>query len=204
MYGTFTEFGFDWLARQILARDNPDEATLYVSPLDLILVEDVERFVSQAAPLSISDESSAQDHGIELARLSELIAPMSEAAGDFELIAASDARYAAWRDQGLATLARDFSEEIWDPDSPSRAMADAVLLAQHVSVRDQDYAVRDGEVVPRSPEGRLFPGRRFRHYFHGALEAKEGLAIALEATELAGITPEAYLDLYRSVAGLIG
>ena len=51
--------------------------------------------------------------------------------------------------------------------------------------RDQDYVVKDGEVIIVDEfTGRLMYGRRYNEGLHQAIEAKEGVEVARESRTL--------------------
>ena len=71
--------------------------------------------------------------------------------------------------------------------------------------RDQDYVVKDGEVIIVDEfTGRLMPGRRWRDGLHQAVEAKEGVKIQRENQTLATITFQNYFRMYKKLAGMTG
>ncbi len=81
----------------------------------------------------------------------------------------------------------------------------AALKAWNLFHRDQQYIVKDGEVVIVDEfTGRLMYGRRYSDGIHQAIEAKEGLAVRSEDQTLATITFQNYFRLYGKLAGMTG
>ena len=81
----------------------------------------------------------------------------------------------------------------------------AALKAWHIFHKEQQYIVKDGEVVIVDEfTGRLMYGRRYSEGIHQAIEAKEGLAVKSEDQTLATITFQNYFRLYRKLAGMTG
>ena len=71
--------------------------------------------------------------------------------------------------------------------------------------RDQDYVVKDGEVIIVDEfTGRLMYGRRYNEGLHQAIEAKEGVEVARESRTLATITFQNYFRLYDKLSGMTG
>src|SRR5690606_26971810 len=71
--------------------------------------------------------------------------------------------------------------------------------------RDQQYIVKDGEVViVDESTGRLAEGRKWWDGVHQAVEAKEGLAISLGTMNAAQITIQQFFRLYSRLAGMTG
>jgi preprotein translocase subunit SecA len=81
----------------------------------------------------------------------------------------------------------------------------AALKAWHLFHKDQQYIVKDGEVVIVDEfTGRLMYGRRYSDGIHQAIEAKEGLTVRSEDQTLATITFQNYFRLYEKLAGMTG
>jgi len=81
----------------------------------------------------------------------------------------------------------------------------AALKAWHLFHRDQQYIVKDGEVIIVDEfTGRLMQGRRYSDGIHQAIEAKEGIHVRSEDQTLATITFQNYFRLYDKLAGMTG
>ncbi len=81
----------------------------------------------------------------------------------------------------------------------------AALKAWHLFHRDQQYIVKDGEVVIVDEfTGRLMYGRRYSDGIHQAIEAKEKLQVRSEDQTLATITFQNYFRLYDKLGGMTG
>ncbi len=79
------------------------------------------------------------------------------------------------------------------------------LKAESLFLRDDDYAVIDGEVkIVDEFTGRILEGRRWSEGLHQAIEAKEGVAIREENQTLATITLQNYFRLYDKLSGMTG
>ena len=77
-----------------------------------------------------------------------------------------------------------------------------VLLDYH---RDQQYVIRDGEVViVDESTGRLAEGRRWRDGVHQAVEAKEQLELSFPTRHAAQITIQDLMQQYERIAGMTG
>jgi preprotein translocase subunit SecA len=81
----------------------------------------------------------------------------------------------------------------------------AALKAWNLFHRDQQYIVKEGEVIIVDEfTGRLMYGRRYSDGIHQAIEAKEGLKVRSEDQTLATITFQNYFRLYKKLAGMTG
>src|SRR3954453_4246076 len=79
------------------------------------------------------------------------------------------------------------------------------LKAESLFHRDDDYAVIDGEVkIVDEFTGRILEGRRWSEGLHQAIEAKEGVSIREENQTLATITLQNYFRLYDKLSGMTG
>jgi preprotein translocase subunit SecA len=79
------------------------------------------------------------------------------------------------------------------------------LKAESLFLRDDDYAVIDGEVkIVDEFTGRILEGRRWSEGLHQAIEAKEGVPIREENQTLATITLQNYFRLYDKLSGMTG
>lgn len=79
------------------------------------------------------------------------------------------------------------------------------LYANFVMKRDNNYIVKDGEIVIVDEfTGRLMPGRRYSEGLHQAIEAKENVKIRDENKTLATITFQNYFRLYKKLSGMTG
>ncbi len=81
----------------------------------------------------------------------------------------------------------------------------SALRANHLMKRDNNYIVKEGEIVIVDEfTGRLMPGRRYSEGLHQAIEAKEGLKIKDENKTLATITFQNYFRMYKKLSGMTG
>ena len=81
----------------------------------------------------------------------------------------------------------------------------AALRAWNLFHKDQQYIVKDGEVIIVDEfTGRLMHGRRYSDGIHQAIEAKEGIKVRGEDQTLATITFQNLFRLYDHLAGMTG
>ena len=79
------------------------------------------------------------------------------------------------------------------------------LRAQYIMKKDQNYIVKDGEIIIVDEfTGRLMEGRKYSNGLHQAIEAKEGLEIRDENKTLATITFQNFFRLYDKLSGMTG
>ena len=79
------------------------------------------------------------------------------------------------------------------------------LRAHNLMHRDQDYVVKDDEVlIVDEFTGRIMPGRRYSDGLHQAIEAKEHVKIKRESKTLATITFQNFFNKYQKKSGMTG
>ena len=79
------------------------------------------------------------------------------------------------------------------------------LRAHNLMFRDQDYVVKDNEVmIVDEFTGRIMPGRRYSDGLHQAIEAKEHVKVKRESKTLATITFQNFFNKFDKKAGMTG
>ncbi len=79
------------------------------------------------------------------------------------------------------------------------------LRANYLMFRDQDYVVKDDQVmIVDEFTGRIMPGRRYSDGLHQAIEAKEHVKVKRESRTLATITFQNFFNKYEKKAGMTG
>ena len=79
------------------------------------------------------------------------------------------------------------------------------LRANYLMFKDQDYIVKDDQVVIVDAfTGRLMPGRRFSDGLHQAIEAKEHVKVKRESMTLATITFQNFFNKFEKKSGMTG
>jgi preprotein translocase subunit SecA len=199
-YGTNNEFGFDYL------RDNmAEELTQCVQrELYYAIVDEVDSILIDEArtPLIISGQGTDSTEKYQLyARL----IPRLEKEVDYTVD--EKTRSSALTDEGMVKMEKWTGiRNLYDFENTEEAHQINVALKAHALYhRDEDYIVRDGEVVIVDEfTGRTMPGRRWSDGLHQAIEAKEGVKVQQEMQTLATITFQNYFRLYRKLAGMTG
>ena len=97
-------------------------------------------------------------------------------------------------------------QSLYDPESTTIVHhVTQALRAHKLYTKDQQYIVRDGEVMLIDEfTGRMMKGRRLSDGLHQAIEAKEGVQIQPENTTLASVTFQNYFRLYEKLGGMTG
>jgi len=79
------------------------------------------------------------------------------------------------------------------------------LRAHNLMFRDQDYVVKDDQVlIVDEFTGRIMPGRRYSDGLHQAIEAKEHVKVKRESKTLATITFQNFFNKFTKKAGMTG
>ena len=199
-YGTNNEFGFDYL------RDNMVlEPEMKVQrPLAYAIVDEVDNVLIDEArtPLIISGQA---EEPLDTYQTFAKIVPTLEPGVDFTTEGKS--RTVSLTEPGIDKVERALGIKNIFEDENARLtrFLEAALRAEFMYNRDQEYVVRNGEVVIVDEfTGRLMDGRRYSEGLHQAIEAKEGVKIERETITLATVTYQNYFRMYRKLAGMTG
>ncbi len=214
-YGTNNEFGFDYLRDNMaLYRENMVQrghAFAIVDEVDSILIDEAR------TPLIISGagekSSDLYERADKLARtLTKFVIKETDDKVDMDdidqdYIVDEKAKTAVLTKNGIAKAEKFFGiENLSDNEGAdiNRYLTQAIR-AYGIMHRDEDYVVKDGEVIIVDPfTGRLMPGRRYSNGLHQALEAKEGVTVERENRTLATITFQNYFRMYGKLSGMTG
>ncbi|MED9927240.1 MAG: SEC-C metal-binding domain-containing protein, partial [Lachnospiraceae bacterium] len=110
-------------------------------------------------------------------------------------------------EQGVKKVEKFFSiENLADPENLEiQHNIILALRAHNLMHRDQDYVVKDDEVmIVDEFTGRIMPGRRYSDGLHQAIEAKEHVKVKRESKTLATITFQNFFNKYDKKGGMTG
>jgi preprotein translocase subunit SecA len=199
-YGTNNEFGFDYL------RDNMvvELGQRVQRGLHYAIVDEVDNILIDEArtPLIISGpaEQSPKEYNT-FARLVPNLDPEQDYAIDEKHNSVS------LTTDGISKLEKMLGvKNLYDSSNYGLVhFVENALKANTIYQRDQEYVVRDGEVIIVDEfTGRLMAGRRYSDGIHQAIEAKEGVQIQRETITYAAITLQNYFRLYEKLSGMTG
>ena len=198
-YCTNNELGFDYLRDNMAVtkeqRVQRGHAFAIVDEVDSILIDEAR------TPLIISGRGmKSGEQYIQAQRFVKTLKPE-----DYE----KDEKTKALNltESGIAKAERYFKlDNLSDIDNLElNHHINNALKANFIMFRDENYIVKDGEVVIVDEfTGRLMPGRRYNDGLHQAIEAKEGVEIKDENKTLATITFQNYFRLYNKLSGMTG
>ncbi|MEA2645629.1 MAG: preprotein translocase subunit SecA [Chloroflexota bacterium] len=199
-YGTNNEFGFDYLRDNMAQElDQCVQRDLYfaiVDEVDSILIDEAR------TPLIISGQGT--DSTEKYQTYARLIPRLTK---ETDYTVDEKTRSAALSEEGILKVEKWTGiRNIYDFDNAEDAHQVTQALKAHALFhRDEDYIVRDGEVIIVDEfTGRTMPGRRWSDGLHQAIEAKEGVKVQQENQTMATITFQNYFRLYRKLSGMTG
>ena len=219
-YVTNNELGFDYL------RDNMViyKEQLVLRDLHYAIIDEVDSVLIDEArtPLIISGMSSKSTslyeacdilarqmkRGEDMEELTKMDAIMGverEETGDF--IVNEKDKIVNLTQEGIAKVEKFFHIENYaDPENLEiQHNIILALRAHNLMFRDQDYVVKDGEVlIVDEFTGRIMPGRRYSDGLHQAIEAKEHVKVKRESKTLATITFQNFFNKFEKKAGMTG
>ncbi|HVR46274.1 MAG TPA: preprotein translocase subunit SecA [Candidatus Binatia bacterium] len=199
-YVTNNEVGFDYL-RDNMAWQVED---LVQRELYFALVDEVDSILIDEArtPLIISGPS--QESGELYDKFAQII-PRLKKGEDYTVD--EKAHAVPITETGVAKVEKMLGiQNMYDQRNIELAhQLNAALKAWSLFHRDQQYIVKDGEVIIVDEfTGRLMYGRRYSDGIHQAIEAKEGIKVRGEDQTLATITFQNLFRLYDHLAGMTG
>ena len=219
-YVTNNELGFDYL------RDNMViyKEQLVLRDLHYAIIDEVDSVLIDEArtPLIISGQSGKSTklyeacdilarqlkRGEDVPELSKMDAIMGmeqEESGDF--IVNEKDKVVNLTAEGVSKVERFFQiENLADPENLEiQHNVTLALRAHNLMFRDQDYVVKDDQVlIVDEFTGRIMPGRRYSDGLHQAIEAKEHVKVKRESKTLATITFQNFFNKFYKKAGMTG
>ncbi|MCH8467289.1 MAG: preprotein translocase subunit SecA [Roseinatronobacter sp.] len=205
-YATNNELGFDYLRDNMrLRREEMSQRGHYfaiVDEVDSILIDEAR------TPLIIS--GPAEDKSDLYVKVNALIPFLQPEHYTID----EKIRNATLSDDGNEFIEAKLHEVGYLPEGQSLYDPESTSLVHHVNQglrahklfhKDQNYIVRDGQVVLIDEfTGRMMVGRRLSEGLHQAIEAKEGCAIQPENVTYASVTFQNYFRLYKKLGGMTG
>ena len=219
-YITNNELGFDYLRDNMVVR----KEQLVQRSLHYAIIDEVDSVLIDEArtPLIISGQSGKSTklyemcdilarqlkRGEDLPEFSKMDAIMGieqEETGDY--IVGEKDKVVNLTAEGIKKVEKFFQiENLADPENLEiQHNVILALRAHNLMHRDQDYVVKDDEVlIVDDFTGRIMPGRRYSDGLHQAIEAKEHVKVKRESMTLADITFQNFFNKYDKKAGMTG
>lgn len=219
-YVTNNEDGFDYL------RDNMViyKEQLVQRELNYAIIDEVDSVLIDEArtPLIISGQSGKSTKLYEVCDILAKQLERGEASGEMtkmtaimgeEIIETGDFivnekdKVVNLTEEGVKKVEKFFNiENLADPENLEiQHNIILALRAHNLMFRDQDYVVKDDQVlIVDEFTGRIMPGRRYSDGLHQAIEAKEHVKVRRESKTLATITFQNFFNKYKKKAGMTG
>ena len=219
-YVTNNELGFDYLRdNMVIYKEQLVQRDLHyaiIDEVDSVLIDDAR------TPLIISGQSGKStklyevcdilarqlERGEASGEVTKMTAIMGEEiteTGDF--IVNEKDKIVNLTEQGVHKVEEFFHiDNLADPENLEiQHNIILALRAHNLMFRDQDYVVKDDEVlIVDEFTGRIMPGRRYSDGLHQAIEAKEHVKVRRESKTLATITFQNFFNKYNKKAGMTG
>ncbi len=219
-YVTNNELGFDYL------RDNMVlyKEQLVLRDLHFCIIDEVDSVLVDEArtPLIISGQSGKStalyemcdllarrmqrgEDVQELTKMDAIMGVVQEETGDF--IVNEKDKVVTLTAAGMKKVEEFFHIQNYaDPENLEiQHNIILALRAHNLMFRDQDYVVKDDQVlIVDEFTGRIMPGRRYSDGLHQAIEAKEKVKVKRESKTLATITFQNFFNLFEKKCGMTG
>ena len=219
-YITNNELGFDYLRdNMVIYKEQLVQRGLHyaiIDEVDSVLIDEAR------TPLIISGQSGKStklyevcdylakvlkrgEASKEFSKMDALLGEEIEETGDF--IVNEKDKIVTLTADGIKRVEEYFNiENLADPENLEiQHNMELALRAHNLMHRDQDYVVKDDQVlIVDEFTGRIMPGRRYSDGLHQAIEAKEHVKVKRESKTLATITFQNFFNKYNKKAGMTG
>ena len=219
-YVTNNEIGFDYLRDNMVIR----KEQLVLRDLSYAIIDEVDSVLIDEArtPLIISGQSGKStklyeacdilarqlergEESKEFSKMDAIMGEQIEESGDF--IVNEKDKVVNLTEEGVRKVEKFFHIDNL-ADAENLEIQHNIILAlraNYLMFRDQDYVVKDDEVlIVDEFTGRIMPGRRYSDGLHQAIEAKEHVKVKRESRTLATITFQNFFNKYKKKAGMTG
>ena len=219
-YVTNNELGFDYLRdNMVIYKEQLVQRELHyaiIDEVDSVLIDEAR------TPLIISGQSGKSTRLYEVCDILAKQLERGEASGEMtkmtaimgeEIIETGDFivnekdKIVNLTEQGVHKVEKFFHiENLADPENLEiQHNIILALRAHNLMFRDQDYVVKEDEVlIVDEFTGRIMPGRRYSDGLHQAIEAKEHVKVRRESKTLATITFQNFFNKYNKKSGMTG
>ena len=219
-YVTNNELGFDYLRdNMVIYKEQLVQRGLHyaiIDEVDSVLIDEAR------TPLIISGQSSKStrlyeacdilarqmQRGVDQQEYTKMDAIMGvEVEEDGDFVVNEKDKVVNLTEQGVKKVENFFKiENLADPENLEiQHNIILALRAHNLMFRDQDYVVKDDQVmIVDEFTGRIMPGRRYSDGLHQAIEAKEHVKVKRESKTLANITFQNFFNKYNKKAGMTG
>lgn len=219
-YVTNNELGFDYLRdNMVIYKEQLVQRELHyaiIDEVDSVLIDEAR------TPLIISGQSGKSTKLYEICDALAKTMKRGEASGEFskmnaimgeeieetgEFIVNEKDKVVNLTADGVKRVEQYFHiENLADPENLEiQHNIILALRANYLMFRDQDYVVKDDQVlIVDEFTGRIMPGRRYSDGLHQAIEAKEHVKVKRESKTLANITFQNFFNKYEKKAGMTG
>ena len=219
-YITNNELGFDYLRdNMVIYKEQLVQRSLHyciIDEVDSVLIDEAR------TPLIISGQSGKStklyevcdilakqlERGEASHEMTKMAAIMGEEVvetGDF--VVNEKDKIVNLTEQGVKKVEKFFNiENLADPENLEiQHNIILALRAHNLMHRDQDYVVKDDEIlIVDEFTGRIMPGRRYSDGLHQAIGAKEHVKVKRESKTLATITFQNFFNKYDKKGGMTG
>ena len=219
-YVTNNELGFDYLRdNMVIYKEQLVQRDLHyaiIDEVDSVLIDEAR------TPLIISGQSGKStklyevcdilakqlergEASGEVTRMTAIMGEEITETGDF--VVNEKDKIVNLTEQGVKKVEKFFNiENLADPENLEiQHNIILALRAHNLMFRDQDYVVKDDEVlIVDEFTGRIMPGRRYSDGLHQAIEAKEHVKVRRESKTLATITFQNFFNKYKKKSGMTG
>lgn len=198
VYGTNNEYGFDYLRdNMVTSLEERVQGPRYfaiIDEADSILIDEAR------TPLIISTSAEASNEMYK--QFANLVKSLQK---EKHYTVDEKSNSVSLNDEGIDMVEKLLKVKNVYENAQLAYHLDNALKAKELYKRDDEYMIKDGEVLIIDEfTGRALPGRRYSEGLHQAIEAKEGVEVKRESRTMATITLQNYFRLYSYLSGMTG
>ncbi|MCC6643404.1 preprotein translocase subunit SecA [Candidatus Peregrinibacteria bacterium] len=200
IYGTNSEFGFDYL------RDNmaTNIDNIVQRELNYAIIDEVDSILIDEARTPLIISAPAAESTDKYMRYAGYVRQLTEKE-DFEID--EKQRSAVLTEAGIQKMEKIMGVDNIYTDAGFDEVhhIEQALKANYIFKNEVDYVVKEGEIIIVDEfTGRLMPGRRYSDGLHQSIEAKERVEVKRESRTLATVTLQNYFRLFKKLGGMTG
>jgi len=206
VYGTNSEFGFDYLRDNMVKTFKDIVQTNAKGDFgvhNFAIVDEVDSILIDVArtPLIISTISSKPSF-----RYHEANSIVKSLVKGTDYQVEEKYKNASLTDMGIRRVEKLLNvNNLYEQDYEIVHLIEQSLVAHALYERDRDYVVKQNRVfIVDSFTGRILENNRFSNGLHQAIEAKENVEIKDESKTLADISYQNYFRMYKKLSGMTG
>jgi len=199
IYGTNSEFGFDYLRDNLVkSADNTVQTGQHFA-----IIDEADSILIDEARLPFVISGTSENPSPFTKKTDSLVRKLSQDCYDLD----EKEKKVSLNEEGVVRAEQllKIKNLASQKHVTLRHYISVALQAHHIIKRDIDYIITNNKIVLIDQfTGRLVPGKTYREGLHQAVEVKEGLEPRPENRVIASISQQNYYRMYEKLSGMTG